>query len=160
MSFLQTVSAAIQTKQPEATNSFSVPHFGGDNKASDTWAWITRRNWQDYQDRFVPLEDELLNMTTYNNPGLARQEVSKGVGAVDTALDTSNRMQDQYFSRYGAAVSDDQRQVRQRMRRLQRGAAVTDAANRIRQRLIDQNRAIALGASSTAVQSGLDREDR
>lgn len=133
--------------EPEPIN---VPSFGGRHQASNTWAWITRAQYKDYQQRFVPMEDELLNMTTYNNPALVAGELGKGRQAVNKAFDTARAQQDQHMSRYGAAISADQLRSRGRSANLGRSAAIVDAANRIRARLIDQNRDIALGAASTA----------
>jgi hypothetical protein len=126
------------------------PEFSGEDKASDTWAWITRAQWADYMDRFAPRENQLMAMSTYFNPEIATQQVDKAKVAAGTAFDTSQRMQQQYESRYGAGALGGERAYDQRVASVGKSAAIVDAANRITQKLIDQNREIAVGASEAA----------
>lgn len=145
------------TYQP--MSSPAVPSFGGKYQASDTWAWITRQQWDDYMKRFAPYEDEMIGMTTYKNPQVVEQEVDKGIAAVRTSSDAYNRMNEQYMSRYGAAIDPRAAQTTGRMSNFTKTAAIADAANRIRQRLLDQDREIALGmASSTVGQNTLNQK--
>jgi hypothetical protein len=136
----------------------TAPTFTGRNQASDTWAWITRAQWADYLNRFAPREDALLNMTTYMNPALAQQEISKAKAEAGQAYDAASRMGDQYMSRYGAALTSGQQASQNRADSLGRSASVVDAANRITQKLIDQNREIALGAGNAVNATAADRE--
>jgi hypothetical protein len=126
------------------------PEFGGEDQASDTWAWITRAQWADYLDRFAPREEQLLAMSTYFNPALAKEEINKAKRASGSAFDTSQRMQQQYESRYGAGALGGEQAYDQRVASIGKSAAIVDAANRITQKLIDQNREIAVGASEAA----------
>lgn len=133
-----------------ALQPISVPSFGGRHQASDTWAWITRAQYKDYVNRFVPMENELIGMTSYKNPAVVQEAVDKGALAASNAYDTAAAQQDQTYGRYGAAISADQLRTIDRSRDLGKTAAIVDAANRIRQDLIDQDRAIAFGMSNAA----------
>ena len=140
-------------KQPAVTG------FDGKYQANDTWAWITRQQWDDYTKRFAPYENQMIGMTTYKNPQVVEQEVKKGIAAVDTSADAYNKMNQQYMSRYGAAIDPRAAQTTGRMSNFTKTAAIADAANRIRQRLLDQDREIALGmASSTVGQNTLNQK--
>lgn len=119
--------------------------------ASDTWADITRAQWQDYLDRFVPREDALLNMTTYENPGLVDSTMAIGKQAAAIGYDATQRMNQQAAGRYGAALTQGYQQNQDRRDNVGKSAAIVNEANRIRQELQDRNRQIALGTSNAAV---------
>jgi len=124
---------------------------GSKTYASDTWADITRAQWQDYQARFVPYENELIGQLTYDNPAIVQNEINKGTQTASSAYDTANRMNQQNVGLYGAALTQGYQQQQNRTNQTQRSAAVVNEANRIRQELQDQNRQIALGMSNSAV---------
>lgn len=67
--------------------------------ASDTLARINREQWEDYKNRFIPLEDELIE--AYDNPQLRAERMAAVTDeaklASDNALDITNRQ----LSRYG-----------------------------------------------------------
>lgn len=130
--------------------NLTTPTFEGENQASDTWAWITRAQWADWENRFKPREDALMGMATYDDPALAKEHIQKAQTAAGGAFDASAKMSEQYFSRYGAGAISGSEQAQARSNSLGRSAAIVDAGNRITQKLIDQNRAIAIGAGNTA----------
>jgi len=119
--------------------------------ASDTWAKITRSQWDDYVNRFVPREDALLNMTTYQNPALVAHDIARGTQEAAKGFNATRNMADQYQSRYGAALSRGEQQYQDRSANVSRSAAIVNEANRIRQKLQDRNREIAIGGSNAAV---------
>ncbi len=118
--------------------------------ASDTWADISRLQWEDYDKRFIPQEDQLIGMMTYNNPELVGESVAKSSSAAGKGFDMASRMTDQHRARYGMAMSRGEAQHRQRTNQGQRTAAVVGAENQARQRLQERNREIALGMSNGA----------
>lgn len=129
----------------------TVPTFGGKYAANDTWAWITRQQWDDYEQRFAPRELELINQTTYNNPSIVGQEVQKGMTAATNAVDTTQAMNEQFRSRFGASIDPRAQIQSNRLTGLTKAAASVDAAARIRETLNDQNRQIALGLSQNGM---------
>jgi hypothetical protein len=137
---------ASTTYQPGSTSQ--LPSFGGKYSANDTWAYITRQQWDDYMSRFAPLEEKMIGMTTYANPEIVNQEVAKGTEKAASAIGNYGEMGKQYLSRFGAALDPRQEMQTQRMENLTTGSAVSDAAARIRQNLLDQNRQIAFGMST------------
>lgn len=129
----------------------TVPTFGGKYAANDTWAWITRQQWNDYEQRFAPLEEQMIGMTTYSNPSIVGQEVQKASGAAVDAVRNYNDMGRQYMARYGMATDDRAEAQRNRLQGLTETASSVDAAARMRQTLMDQDRQIALGMASAGV---------
>ena len=119
--------------------------------ASDTWADITRAQWEDYLNRFVPREDALMNMTTYENPGVVDSTMAIGKQAAAIGYDATQRMNQQAAGRYGAALTQGYQQNQDRRDNVGKSAAIVNEANRIRQELQDRNRQIALGTSNAAV---------
>lgn len=152
---------ALETLEATTQNSlytpFTMPTFSGKHRASDTYAWLTRQQYQDYLDRFVPRENALIDMTTYANPALMDEVLSKGTAAAGSSYDTAVRQQDQFMGRYGAAISADQLRARDRSTNLGRAAAIVDAANRIRQSVMDTDRSIVLGMSNAAASTMSDQ---
>ena len=141
---------------------------------------LTRKQWEDYQNRFVPIENRVMNMTSYNSPWLVTREINQAIGGkvmdlapggtgtgsatwdsgyVNRALDASRDSQERSFARYGIAPNAQQRQALDRQSALTQSTAVVDAANRIRQRISERNQSIAQGTIPNAGRSyGLKSE--
>lgn len=131
--------------------NFEIPSFSGKYAANDTWAYITRQQWDDYLTRFAPLEEKMIGMTTYANPSVVGEEVSKGQQAAIQGVDNYRDMSRQYMSRYGAAIDPRAQMQQDRMQNLTKSSAIVDAASRIRQTLMDQDRQIAFGAATSGL---------
>jgi hypothetical protein len=118
--------------------------------ASGNYANLTKAQWQDYQRRFVPIENELINSTTYANPQVLTKAIGQGREATNQAMDVSEKTQQRAVGQYGITQDPAQLTLRRRMEGLNRSAAVVDAANRIRQRVSDRNREITSGAAPSS----------
>lgn len=125
-------------------------------------AAITRKQWEDYQSRFVPFENRLMGMTSYNNPAIVQQEIRAAIGGADSerptgyvqgALDNAAGQQQRTFQRFGMAPSERQQAAIASQSSLTRSKAVTDAANRIRRNIADRNMQVASGAVPNAGRS-------
>lgn len=146
------------TQQPAVralTSSQSAPsenpmHLAAGGKAEDNYAKLTRAQWEDYKRRFVPIEDELINSTSYANPEVLTKAIGQGKEAVNKTFDVSSEMQNRAIGRYGISQDPAQIALRRRMEGLNRSAAIVDAANRIRQRIADRNREITTGAAPSS----------
>lgn len=117
---------------------------------SKVTAAITRAQWDDYVARYVPVENRLMDMTTYNNPTLAATEVSDNVAATAGAADLAGGSRTRNLARYGLSQSMQQQTAASRSDAINRSLSAADAANRTRQNLIDRNRLIAVGGNPTA----------
>lgn len=135
-------------KENLAKDNLWVNPEGG--KASDILSKLTRAQWQDYKERFQPIETALMNKTTYNNPDLVRESIIGGWNTVNKAYDTAIESRGNMLSRYGVNQRADEQAAVERSNQIQRSSALVDTANRIRMRLEDRNREIALGSTPNA----------
>lgn len=143
-------TAALAVRTSEATaagNNFYVDPLSG--KAATRQGAITKMQWADYQTRFVPIENQLMNMTTYNNPELAGQEIGKAQADTAGTYDNIAGSQAIQMGRYGMSLSPDQQASSDRINSLGKSGAVVDAANNIRLKLVERNQTIAAGTSQS-----------
>lgn len=127
---------------------YLVSNFSSD--PSVTIGALTRAQWQDYQARFVPIENRLMDLTTYNNPELAAAQVSDAMSSAGAAVDTANQNRELNRAQYGLTARAGQQQLEARQDSVTRATASMDAANKTRQALIDRNRMIAVGGIPNA----------
>ena len=109
---------------------------------------ITKAQWADYQTRFVPIENQLMNMTTYNNKDLAGQEIGQARTDTSKSYDNIAGSQAIQLGRYGMGMNADQQQSSDRLNALGKSGAVVDAANNIRLKLVERNQQIASGSAN------------
>lgn len=114
---------------------------------------LTRAQWADYKNRFMPYENALMGLTSYNNPGIVGMEVDQAIGdhgyvrkATDGAADQFQRN----VSRMGLSMTDEQRLAVQRQQQLGTSKSAVDAANMIRRRIAERDQQIAIGAVPNA----------
>lgn len=116
-------------------------------------AALTRQQYQDYMDRFAPIENRLLGMMSYDKPETVNQEVQSAIGQGGYVQSALNRNQDQQryaFNKLGVDQTAQGKQAMDINNNLNRSTAVVDAANRIRQKIADRNQMIAVGAVPNA----------
>jgi hypothetical protein len=109
---------------------------------------IDKAQWTDYQKRFVPIENQLMQMTTYNNPNLAGEEITKAKTDTGDYYDNITGSSAIQMGRYGMSLTGDQQQSSDRLNALGRSGAVVDAANNIRLKLVERNQQIASGSAN------------
>lgn len=129
-------------------SSMKVENFAAD--PSVTLSRLTRAQWDDYIKRFQPVENRLMDMTTYNDPNLVAQEVNAATDSSNTAINTAITARDMNRARYGLTARNDQQQLEDRQDAITRSTATIEASNRTRQNLIDRNRMIAVGGIPSA----------
>jgi len=108
---------------------------------------VTKAQWADYQTRFVPIENQLMNMTTYNNPGLATTEINRAETDAGATYDNISNSPAIQLGRYGMGMTADQQQSSDRLNNIGKAGSVVDAANNIRLKLVERNQMIASGAA-------------
>lgn len=128
----------------EANPNLVDPYSG---KATDKLGAITKQQWADYQSRFVPIENQLMDMTTYNNPDLANQEINRVETDTASAYDNIANASAIQMGRYGISRNADQQQSSDRLSALGKSGAIVDAANNIRLKLVERNQMIASGSN-------------
>lgn len=117
-----------------------------DKYAQKTRAWLSREQWADYQNRFQPYEDELIDAVTGTellDERLSQIKInnSKSFAAAATA-------NDQFRNRYGMTQTDPQRTANQNNQHLAMAKANADAMNQTRTHIHDRNMAIIGGGEA------------
>jgi hypothetical protein len=116
--------------------------------AEQQLADVANAEWQDYIQRFEPIENALMQQTTYDNPGLFDQDIGAAQQAIATSAVTNQNSQQQLLQRYGESQIGDYATANARLNNLNTQAGMVDAANRITQNLINQNQQIATGSTA------------
>lgn len=119
--------------------------FGGgeeDHYASDLLASITRGMWDDYKDRFLPIEDMLIDKAL--NPDVAGRTAAASQH-VNKAYDVSGKMLTDKFHSYGLEMTPEQKKSYGRQSNLSRGLADVQAQNRTRANIRDEQMQILTG---------------
>jgi len=124
----------------------STQAIGTSGKASDIWARITRDQWEDFKRSVQPMEDNVMNEATYNNPGVLDIAQQEGADNVNSFMDAADQAQQVRQAGYGINVSERATNANSRLADIERTKALVGAANRIATNYVDRNRAIALGS--------------
>ena len=145
------ISAALRGQMGSQQAMFVDPNKFKDDPAS-TVAALTRAQWTDYQQRYAPLENQLMQLTTYTPEGRAalQNNIAKATADADAAFTSAAGAQQRNFARYGMAPTADQQAVMNRVNGMARTAAEVDAANTTTRTQIDTNRSIAIGGIPNA----------
>ena len=116
-------------------------------------AELIRAQWEDYKQRFRPVENALMQETGYANPQRRGMAIAEGKAAVNSAFDLSAGIDQRNLGRKGMKRTADQQMVYDRLQGLDRAAALTDAEQRIGQLSDDRDRQIAAGGIPNAGRS-------
>ena len=130
---------------PTLANAPAPIYLQAGGKASDMTARLTRAQWDDYKLRFQPIERQLMQETSYMNPGVVTEQVGSAVTRANRSFDVTRQNHIRGLGRYGITMDPEQQKVFDRLDNLNRSLAVSDAADRTRMMISDRNRAIALG---------------
>jgi hypothetical protein len=95
--------------------------------AADTYAALTREQWQNYVSTFVPIENQLIEYATDpNRPLQAMEEASRDVNA---AFDAQVGSTDRRLRGLGVELDEDERMAQQRSFGLSKSLADVGAQN-------------------------------
>jgi hypothetical protein len=144
------VTTTLPLASGQSAPSEAPLRLAAGSKAEDNYAKLTRAQWEDYKRRFVPIENELINSTTYANPQVLTTAIGQGRDAANQAINVSEQTQQRAVGQYGITQDPSEIALRRRMEGMNRSTAVVDAANRIRQRVSDRNREITSGAAPSS----------
>jgi hypothetical protein len=107
-------------------NAYGV-RMGSTNYAADTYAALTRQQWQDYVSTFVPIENQLIDYATdANKPLEAMQEASRDVNAAYGAQEGATQRR---LNALGVSLNADEQQAQQRSFGLSKSLADVGAQN-------------------------------
>jgi hypothetical protein len=114
---------------------------------SKNMAQIHRAEWQDYIDRFAPVENELIKI--YNDDFSRDQSVKKAGLTARRSINSSKNQADRTFDRYGLNLSGHQRRLRNKNYALEGAAAEAGAKNAMRTAKESERMNIVTGGLST-----------
>lgn len=121
------------------------------NFAQQTFAALTRQQWDDYLRNYVPIENELINYAT--DPNQVQNAVLNARTAVDQSFDVQAGIQQRQLRGLGVTLAPDEQRAVERSTGLARSLADVSAANLTTQRVTDRQRSV-LGAPVPQVQGG------
>lgn len=108
--------------------------------ASDTLSAINKSQWEDYKQRYIPIENEL--MDAYDNPELRQERMAAVTNDAATASDNAQRMTSLSLSRYGQA---DTSAGDARASQLTKASNIVDARNVNRQQMNSRDQLLISG---------------
>ncbi|MBW4056821.1 MAG: hypothetical protein HIU83_15765 [Proteobacteria bacterium] len=132
---------------PNASNNYYIDPASG--TAADRLGAIIKGQYNDKVARFDPIENALMQQTTYMNPNLAGREIGKAEADTMGTYDNIAGSQAIQLGRYGMSMTADQQSSSDRLNALGRTGAVVDAANNIRLKLVERNQQIASGSATS-----------
>ena len=116
----------------------------GKHAATDTTASILRGNYANWKETYFPVLQDMLNETTYANPGLVGEETAKATNQVTGAYTAARTGMQDTMARYGLTVDPST----EASTNLAEVAAKVGAQNETRQYLTDRDRSIMTGMPS------------
>ena len=134
-------------QQPTIQKTGPTPGSLVSGSARDTQAALARAEWNDYKNRFFPLEENLINR--YDNANLRNMAMTENHNATNTAFNVDRGVQARRLSRYGTSLSADQQAAQNRENQVSRVAALTDVRNLTRDAYSDIDQQILFGSSSS-----------
>lgn len=136
------------------TPASSYPGFGQPtgkkpkNYASDTFAAITRQQWSDYVNTFVPIENQLIKYAT--DPTVVSDAMSEASGNVNDAFDAQVGATQRHLKGLGVSLSPDEQGAQAKSTGLARSLADVGAQNVARDLTVQRQQSI-LGNPAPAV---------
>jgi hypothetical protein len=100
---------------------------GGGGTASETFAQITRQQWSDYLNTFVPIENQLIKYAT--DPGVVSSAMSEASGDVNAAFDAQQGATDRRLQGLGVTLSPEEQAARTKSTGLARSLTDVGAQN-------------------------------
>lgn len=158
---IATLESGIQTQPTESSvddNGIYTPaynphfvdpegHSGSDKYAQKTRADIYRAQWNDYKERFSPLEDMLINNVT------SGERLDTALAKGGTALNQQFNLADGTFqrnnSRYGIGLTPTQQSQHETRLGLTKAATEANMRNSTRRSVADRNMSLMTGMSGT-----------
>lgn len=132
-----TTAGYSQDPRPSNPNS--------DTYAQDTRAWLYRDQWGDYQNRFMPYEDKLIDAVT------GSQMLDERLSAIKIntkeSFDAAQLSNQQVQARYGMAQTDAQKSTQDRNMAIAQSKVHANSANQTRRHIDDRNLAVMGGGN-------------
>lgn len=135
--------SAIGGQPPPGGTGLIAP----EGSASDMAAQVLAGEFENWRQQFKPLELNLLNQSSLNNPQVLTDAVSKAGTIANQSFDAMGGVRRRRLAAQGVAPTADQQMVTDRISSLSKAAAVAGAENKARQQVEANDEMIALGVS-------------
>lgn len=127
------------------TPQYTTPSAYGINPnsktyANDTFAAITREQWNNYVNTFVPIENQLIKYAT--DPGVVSSAMSDASQGVNQAFDAQQGATQRRLQGLGVTLSPDEQAAQKRSMGLTRGLADVQAQNTARDLTVQRQQSI------------------
>jgi hypothetical protein len=109
-------------------------------KASETFAALTRQQWDDYLRNFVPLENIMIDYAT--NPQTVNDAVMQARTDVGNSFDAQQGINERRLRGFGLSLDADEQRAADRSMGLAKSLADVSAANMTTQRVTDRQRSL------------------
>ena len=128
----------------------SLRHHGGgnDTSAADTFASVTRQQWSDYVNTFVPIENQLIKYAT--DPSVVSSAMSQASTGVNNSFDAQQGITQRHLQGLGVNLSPEEQQAQTKATGLSRSLADVGAQNNARDLTMQRQQSI-LGNPAPAV---------
>lgn len=134
-----------------ATNPYGV-RYGSKNYAGDTYAAMTREQWNTYLTAFVPIENQMIDYAM--NPNTVRDAVTMARSDVDRSFDIQEGITERRMRGLGVTLNADEQQAADRQTGLAKALADVNAANMAVTRTEQRQRAIIGNPAPNPMQAG------
>lgn len=113
---------------------------GSKTYAGDTFAALTRAQWQDYVSQFVPLENQLIQYAT--DPGVVSNAMQKASTNVNQSFDAAQASAARRLKGYGVTLSPEEEAAQKRSFGLARSLADVQAQGLARDMTLTRQRSV------------------
>ena len=127
-------------------------------KASEMAAGVLREEFKNWWQQYRPVELNLLNQTSFNNPEILKSAVNQAETNATSAADAMTGIENRQMASQGVVATPGQESVISRLNNLSRAQMVSGAKNTARQQVSRQDELIATGSApnpNPAAQSSL-----
>ena len=114
--------------------------YGTDSYANDTFAAVTRNQWQNYVNTFVPIENKLIKYAT--DPTVVSDAMSSAHQNVENAYAAQPGQTQRRLQGLGVTLSDDEKAADTRATGLSKGLADVQAQNTARDLTVQRQQSI------------------
>jgi len=133
------------------TNVFGV-NPGSKTYAGDTFAALTRSQWADYVNTFVPLENQLIQYAT--DPGVVSDAMKKASTNVNQSFDATQASTARRLKGLGVTLSPEERDAQTRSYGLARSLADVQAQNLSRDMTMRRQQSVLGNPAPSAAAGG------
>lgn len=137
----------IQPATQGNSSAFNTPVASG--SAAQSYADMTRQQWSDYVQNFVPIENQLISYAT--NEGNITGAVNRAMTNVDQSFEAQQGMQQRRLKGLGVELTPEQKAASDRETALSKSLSEVQGANSARMGVVQNQLSLMGGPSAPKV---------